>query len=200
MIAPSRRDAILWSALIVAWSRARAGEPDAVETTTGSGYGIDPDLMRPPVRPWPLAYDKPRRRLMGRLMDTVLPAVAGRPAPSSLGVSTFMAAWLGAPYPDQITDHRLLTPLIDQLHAQDWMRLPPKMRHEHLAAVETSAAFRRFVALTAGAYYTTTEGARLVGFIGNAPTARFLGPPPEVLARLDAAIGLIPVPEGHAGA
>jgi hypothetical protein len=137
---------------------------------------------------------------MARLADTVLPAAAGRPPPTSLGVSTFMAAWLGAPYPDQIADHRLLTPLIDQLHAEHWIRLPSKARHARLAAVETSAAFRRFVALTAGAYYTTTEGARLVGFIGNAPSAQFQGPPPDVLARLDAAIGLIPIPADRAGA
>jgi hypothetical protein len=115
-------------------------------------------------------------------------------------VATFLAAWLGAPYPDQIADHRLLTPLIDQLQAENWIRLPAKARHARLAALETSVAFRRFVALTAGAYYTTTEGARLVGFIGNTPSPQFLGPPPDVLARLDAAIASIPVPQGHAGA
>jgi hypothetical protein len=38
--------------------------------------------------------------------------------------------------------------------------------------------------LTATGFYTTVEGMRDIGYVGNTPLDRFDGPPPEVLRRL----------------
>ena len=44
--------------------------------------------------------------------------------------------------------------------------------------------FKRFRDLTAGGFYTTPDGTRDVGYIGNVPMPSFEGPPPEVLKLL----------------
>ena len=47
-----------------------------------------------------------------------------------------------------------------------------------------AAFFKLFRDLTAGGYYTTPEGMKDIGYVGNVPLAQFDGPPPEVLAKL----------------
>ena len=44
--------------------------------------------------------------------------------------------------------------------------------------------FKRFRDLTAGGYYTTPEGMKDVGYVGNVALEKFEGPPPEVLQKL----------------
>jgi len=44
--------------------------------------------------------------------------------------------------------------------------------------------FAKFRDLTAGGFYTTPEGMKDVGYIGNVPLAEFKNPPPEVLTKL----------------
>jgi len=44
--------------------------------------------------------------------------------------------------------------------------------------------FAKFRDLTASGFYTTPEGMKDIGYIGNIPLAEFKGPPPEVLAKL----------------
>jgi hypothetical protein len=38
--------------------------------------------------------------------------------------------------------------------------------------------------LTVGGFYTTPEGMRDLGYVGNVALARFDGPPPEVLRKV----------------
>ena len=47
-----------------------------------------------------------------------------------------------------------------------------------------SQFFKKFRDLTAGGYYTTPEGMKDIGYVGNVPLATFDGPPPEVLRKL----------------
>jgi hypothetical protein len=44
--------------------------------------------------------------------------------------------------------------------------------------------FARFRDLTAGGFYTTPEGMKDIGYVGNVPLTAFAGPPPEVLKQL----------------
>ena len=44
--------------------------------------------------------------------------------------------------------------------------------------------FKRFRDLTAGGFYTTPEGMKDIGYVGNVPTATFEGPTPEALKHL----------------
>jgi hypothetical protein len=44
--------------------------------------------------------------------------------------------------------------------------------------------FKRFRHLAAGGYYTTPQGMRELGYVGNTPSANFDGPTPEALKHL----------------
>jgi hypothetical protein len=55
---------------------------------------------------------------------------------------------------------------------------------EHTEAGTASRFFRRFRDLVAVGYYTTPEGMKEIGYVGNLPLARFEGPPAEVVAKL----------------
>jgi len=58
---------------------------------------------------------------------------------------------------------------------------PARARIEHRALVP---AFKRFLDLTTGGYYTTPEGMKAIGYQGNVALASFDGPPPHVLRQL----------------
>jgi hypothetical protein len=46
---------------------------------------------------------------------------------------------------------------------------------------KAAAFFKRYRDLTAGGYYTTPEGMKAIGYVGNVPSATFEGPPVEAL-------------------
>ncbi|HYP15660.1 MAG TPA: hypothetical protein VEQ65_00505, partial [Opitutus sp.] len=49
---------------------------------------------------------------------------------------------------------------------------------------QPAAFFARFRDLTAGGFYTTPQGMKDLGYIGNVPLPSFDGPPPELLKKL----------------
>lgn len=55
---------------------------------------------------------------------------------------------------------------------------PAKAKGIHAKA---AAFFKRFRDLAFGAWCTTPEGMKAIGYIGNVPSAAFAGPPPEAL-------------------
>jgi hypothetical protein len=57
----------------------------------------------------------------------------------------------------------------------------PKAKPEFKQA---ASFFSKMRDLTAGGFYSTPEGWKDLGYIGNVPLAEFLGPPPEVLKHL----------------
>jgi len=58
-------------------------------------------------------------------------------------------------------------------------------REKALAALAGSDFFKRFRALTIGAYYTTEAGFKDIGYIGNVARASDPGPSEEVKAVLE---------------
>ena len=58
----------------------------------------------------------------------------------------------------------------------DIASLKPKPEHKKAATF-----FKRFRDLTAGGYFTTPEGSKALGYVGNMPSATFEGPPVEAL-------------------
>jgi hypothetical protein len=158
------------------------------------GYGRDPDLLQPRRQPWPSQLNDADRRVISALVDSVLPPDDTHPAPSTLGLVVFFDEWLSAPYPDQGTDHAVLSPWIRRAVADGFTAMAPPGRTAWLQSQEANpevrSAFRRFVELTAGAYYTAPQGASLAGFIGNQPSDHFAGPPADVVAKLEAAAAL----------
>jgi hypothetical protein len=200
-----RRTAVKWMLAATAALSVRdlpAAEVAASRGTTG--YGQDPDLLREykPGDLWPLTFTPAQRRTCVALCDVIIPADAHSPGAASVGVPDFIDEWISAPYPNQRTDRGTILDGFGWLDAEaqrrfaaDFAALPAAAQialcddicHEVSAApvFKTAARFfARFRNLVASGFYTTPEGIKDVGFIGNMPLAKFDGPPPEVLQRL----------------
>jgi len=176
------------------WTRGQARvivPPDA----PSQGYGTDPNLKHPVV-PWPLVMDSKQLQQTAVLADLILPGTASAPAPSALGVPDFVNEWVSAPYPDQQQDRAIIFAGLRSLDAaaapyqrSSFLELDSQSQQKLVAelasrqANATGAAgpntfFRRFRLLVTGAYYTTPEGFKDIGYTGNVPIASY----PEVTA------------------
>ena len=195
----SRRETLAWllRALAVAAAPTDAQVPQRADPPpwADAGYGRDPPLIDP-RRPWPLTLTSDQLAAVARLSDLLLPADDRSPAASTLGIPAFIDEWVSAPYPSQRADR--LTILgglrwLDQ-HARGAFATLDAMSADELlrsicdvqSAVDRTAAdffacFRRVCLI---GYYTTDEGRRDLGYVGDQPSDRFAGPPADVLARL----------------
>jgi hypothetical protein len=208
-----RRLAIKWilaagaGAVLLKGRSFGAADPAAAgqgATSHPSGYGTDPELMKAYTRGdfWPLALTDAQRRTAAALCDIIIPADAQSPSASAVGVVDFIDEWVSAPYPDNVRDRPVV---IDGLA---WLETESKARHMASFADATQAQrdalcaeisvvtpglfepakaakfFRRFRDLVAGGYYTTPEGMKAIGYVGNLPLAKFEGPPADLVAKL----------------
>ena len=203
----NRRAAIKWmlaaagSALIVD-RFALAASP--VAGAKAVGYGTDPDLLKN-YRPgdlWALTFTEEQRRTAAVLCETIIPADGKSPSAAALGVHDFIDEWISAPYPGHDRDRALVLEGLAWLDAEARRRFqfgfatlvvvqknaicddichPPKAKPEFKKAAQFFARFRD---LTAGGFYTTPEGMKDIGYVGNVASATFDGPPPEALRRL----------------
>lgn len=206
----SRRDAIKWM-LTAAGGVLLADEiPLSAASSTRSslpnatGYGTDPDLVRvyQPGELWPLTLDAKQRRTAAALCDTIIPADEFSPAASAVGVTDFIDEWISAPYPKQQADRSLVLAGLAWIDAESGrrFRLPfanasetqrielcnaiaylPKAKPEHQ---EAAHFFQRYRDLTAGGFYTTPEGTKDIGYVGNVPLATFEGPPKDLITKM----------------
>ena len=161
------------------------------------GYGTDPKLAKPEKAPWPRIMTAAQLQAAAVLSDFILPASAGAPAATALGVPDFLNEWVSAPYPDQLKDKAVILDGIEALrmrarraHGKDLAELAPADRAALLAPLATAKGeeqtfFRRLRALVVGAYYTTPEGFKDIGYIGNVPRTADPGPSAEVKAHLE---------------
>jgi hypothetical protein len=200
-----RRGAIQWmlgAATAIATRDARLLAADAsAAPITAKGYGIDPSMVKiyKPGDVWPLTLTEPQRHTTRALCDIIVPADDTSPSASAVGVPDFMNEWISAPYPEQAKDRTLL---LDGLR---WIEEEAQRRHQAIftdlsAAQQTgfceifadpakaktidakaAAFFKRFRDLAFGAWCTTPEGMKAIGYVGNVPSAIFAGPPPEAL-------------------
>jgi hypothetical protein len=201
-----RREAIKWmltAAASVAVLERGAFGADA-SAKTAKGYGDDPDLLKE-CRPgdlWPLTFNDQQRTTAAALCDVIIPADAKSPAASTLNVHEFIDEWISAPYPGHDADRRTVLDGLAWLDREsqkrfgaDFANLVLKQKtaicddicSAALAKPEFQIAaqfFRKFRDLTAGGFYTTPEGMKDIGYVGNVPLATFAGPPPEVLTKL----------------
>jgi hypothetical protein len=167
---------------------------------TAKGYGPDPSMVKiyQPGEVWPLTFTEPQRRTTRALCDVIIPADGTSPSASALGVPDFIDEWISSPYPAQAGDRqtildglkwidaesqrRFQKPFADLTNEQqaaicdDIASLKPKPEHKKAATF-----FKRFRDLTAGGYFTTPEGSKALGYVGNRPSGTFEGPPVEAL-------------------
>lgn len=171
----------------------------------GPGYGKDPALLHPAPAPWPRTLSHSQRHLVSVLADIVLPADAEAPAASSVGVTDVIDEWVSAPYPEQQRHRALILSGLAwcdrealRRHGADFARIASAQQlaivdtiadSERLsdpALVEPARFFDQFRQLTVGAYYTSPEGLRELGYEGNVPIAGdYPGPSDEAMAHLN---------------
>ncbi|MFG6467114.1 gluconate 2-dehydrogenase subunit 3 family protein [Roseateles sp. BYS87W] len=167
----------------------------------GAGYGTDPKLTRSyrAGELWPLSFTPEQRRCAEALCALIIPADAQSPSAAQLQVHLFIDEWISAPYPTQQRDRgvilqglawldaeseRRFQQRFDQLHVTQQARIADDICWVAQAKPEFAEAarfFARFRDLTAGGFYTTPEGSRDLGYVGNVPSVTFDGPPAKVL-------------------
>jgi len=200
----NRRQALKWAAAATATISvldARsfgAGAPQVV------GYGTDPDLMQvyKPGMLWPLSFTAEQRRMAAALCDAILPADEKSPSASKLKVHDFIDEWISAPYPRQQADRQEILKGLAWIEAQSRSRfrrsfvdLTEQQKDSICAQVSSlekcgpelmlpARFFAKFRNLTMGGFYATPEGMKDIQYLGNVPSTRFDGAPPEVLAFL----------------
>lgn len=202
-----RRDMIKWMMAAAAASSALDGSAfgaTAPAARAAASYGTDPDLMKgwKPGEAWPLTFTVAQRASVIALCDVILPADAHGPAASTVGTHDFIDEWISAPYPGHDADKKAILDGLAWLDGEAEKRFKsafsklderqkaaicddlchlPEAKPEHRAGAQF---FRRFRELAAGGYYTTPEGMKDIGYIGNVALEKYEGPPVEVLKKL----------------
>jgi Gluconate 2-dehydrogenase subunit 3 len=161
-----------------------------------AGYGTDIDLMNPTV-PWPRTMTEAQLRTASALCDLILPEDERSPAASAVGVPDFIDEWVSAPYAAQQSDRETILGGLERLEQQSrdqfgsgFATAGERQQSELLDGMVSSggagqAFFERFRFLTVGAFYTTEEGMKDVGYIGNvAIHSEYPGPSDEAMTHL----------------
>ena len=196
-----RRQTLQWMLAASAALGAELSAGATPATRKARGYGTDPKLT-PTYRSgelWPLTFTAEQTRTAQALCALIIPADEHSPSAAQLKVHLFIDEWVSAPYPDQISAKDVIVRGLAWLDAESRSRFGQvfaeldvaaqaqiaddicwvqKARPEHAAAARF---FKRFRDLTAGGFYTTPEGSKDVGFVGNVPSVTFDGPPLKVL-------------------
>lgn len=200
-----RRTAIKW---IVAASAALQVPitlaDELASAVAAKGYGKDPNLLDTyaPGKLWPLTFNEAQRSAATALSDVILPAEGEWPAASTLGVVAFIDEWISAPYAPMTSDRPLI------LEGLAWIDEEAQRRFQKSFSISSdtqrqricddicpgpnakqelaraTAFFVRYRALIAAGYYTTPQGMRDIGYVGNTPLAKFDGPPEAVLKKI----------------
>lgn len=168
------------------------------------GYGTDPELNKvySPGDVWPLTLTEKQKEAATALADVMLPADDLGPAASELRVVDYVDEWVSAPYPSQKNIRPGILKGLDWLDAESGKRFGKvfagleagqqtaicddicddgKVKAEFK---EAARFFKNFRSLAMGAYYSTPEGWKAIGYVGNTALLTFDGPPPEVLDKL----------------
>lgn len=182
-----RRTALAWvgvvgaatavGAGVVVYGPKVGGKPEAAK-----GYGTDPKLVTPDKAPWPRLLTDAQLQAAAVLADFILPASGTAPAASALGIPDFIDEWVSAPYPNQLKDRPIILNGLTALAKSSAVERAAAMK---ALQVGGDAFFKRFRALTIGAYYTTEEGFKDIGYIGNVAREADEGPSAEVKAVLE---------------
>lgn len=197
-----RRKALQW--MLTATATMAVRDPHllaaAAAPVKAQGYGPDPVMVKvyKPGDVWPLTLTEPQRQTTRALCDVIIPADEASPSASALGVPDFIDEWISSPYPAQAGDRRLILEGLQWIDTESSTRFGKTFADlaldqqtaicTNLAAAKPPAEykkyasfFKRFRDLTSGGYYTTPEGMKAIGYVGNMPSGTFEGPPIEAL-------------------
>lgn len=163
------------------------------------GYGTDPNLVQvyEPGDVWPLTFSEEDRKLVEALADIILPEDDLGPAASQVRVPDYIDEWVSAPYPNQQRDRSVIVPGlarfedgVRQAHGKSFSELDESAQVRFCRSIVEDEShplagfFHRFTMVASGAYFSTTEGWKAIGYVGNMASGVFAGPPQEVLDRV----------------
>jgi hypothetical protein len=198
-----RREAIKW--MLTASATISVMKPGKLPAAVaGVGYGTDPKLIDPYKIGdlWPLTLNPDQRRLSAALCDVIIPADDKSPSASALQVHDFIDEWISAPYPEHQEQKKIILEGLVWLDAESQKRFkvkfvdlsdakkreicddicdPSKAKKQFAQPAHFFSGFRN---MTTSGFYTTPEGMKDVGYIGNVALQKFDGPPKEVLEYL----------------
>jgi hypothetical protein len=200
---PDRRTAIKWMLAAAASTTLLGRLGHGAAPTAPAGYGTDPALDKSyrPGDVWPLTFTDAQRATAAALCAVLIPADDTSPSAAQLAVHDFIDEWISAPYPEA-RDRPVILGGLAWLEAEAQRRFSRNFAAltgseqaaicDDICFAEKAAAsfaraaefFARFRDLTAGGFYTTPEGMKDLGYIGNSPRATFAGPTPEALQKL----------------
>ena len=163
------------------------------------GIGTDPNLHKKEI-PWPRVLTADEKKIVTALGDLIVPADEFGPAASAVGVPDFIDEWVSAPYDAQQKDGKVIRAglawidgeakkrfkkgLADCAAADQTAILDDIVKDKTDAHKKAFDFFKNFRDKVTGGYYSTPEGWKAIGYVGNVPLAEFPGPPPEVLKHL----------------
>ena len=197
-----RRTSLQW---MLAASASGAATLDAsaapASKPTPQRIGADPDMVRryKSGELWPLSFTERERRCASALCGLIIPADERSPSAAELKVELFIDEWISAPYEEQQNDRAVILKGLAWLDAESEKRFgtvfaaaTPAQQAQIADAICSPVApgsplaepvhfFARFRDLTAGGFYTTPEGMKDLGYVGNVPLPSFDGPPAAVL-------------------
>jgi len=202
-----RRKAVQWMlATLAATSalgpavRSLAASPVSQHTPIAKGYGTDPDLTKiyKPGDLWPLTFTETQRAQTAVLCDLLFPADETSPSASSLKVHDFVDEWISSAYSEASVDREPILECLSWFENEAQTRFKKALSalsEQQLHAIADDVAFGakraehktpaknfgRFKYVAAGGFYTTPEGMKDIGYVGNVPTVNFDGPTPEAL-------------------
>jgi hypothetical protein len=201
-----RRTTVKWMlAASAAWPLLGRHAAGAEVAVSAQGYGTDPNLLTVYHSGdlWPLTLTAAQRKLAGVVADLIIPADERSPSASAVGVVEFIDEWVSAPYARNQRDRgivlagfkwldaeaaRRFGKAFTELGAGEQRAVCDEICDESRAASASRDAARFFALyrdLTAGGFYSTPVGRKDLGYIGNVPQARFDGPHPELLQKLN---------------
>ncbi len=196
-----RRTSLQWLLAASAASPTITAAAQAPAKKDAKKIGTDPDLVRryKSGELWPLSFTERERRCAAALCALIIPADERSPSAADLHVEAFIDEWISAPYEDQQKDRAVILKGLAWLDAESEKRFgavfaAAKSEQQSQIADELCKPvakdsplhehvrfFSRFRDLTAGGFYTTPEGMKDLGFVGNTPSQTFDGPPLAVL-------------------
>ena len=186
-------------------TRLSGFDPVPPSNPLAAGTPADPDLLAPVV-PWDPVLGEGEMETVRALCDLIIPADDRSPAASAVGVPDYVNEYVSAPYPGQQEDLILVRGGLAWLNREGQARFngpfadltvdqqraicdPIRFEPDAPAELEVQARFfDRFRDITSTGFWTTDEGMRDLGYVGNVPLPSFDGPPPEVVE----ALGLTP--------
>lgn len=163
------------------------------------GIGGDPNMLKKEI-PWDRVLTESEKRTVTALADVIIPADEHGPAASAVGVPDFIDEWVSAPYEQQQKDLKVIRDGLAWIDGESQKRfgkgfadaapdqqtaiLDDIVKEGTDARKKAFSFFSLFRDRASGGYYSTPEGWKAIGYVGNVPLAEFPGPPPEVLKHL----------------